>query len=188
MASAEVVLVDEERVILVGPDDEEIGTAAKLAAHASGALHRAFSVFVMNRRGEILLQRRAEGKYHSAGRWSNTCCGHPRPGEETAAAAARRLGEEMGFGCDLRRLFSFTYRVEMEDGLWEHEVDHVFLGRHDADPRPDPEEVGEWRWVSPRALRAEMDRAPDRFTPWLAPALSGLLQRLPADPDQRATP
>jgi isopentenyl-diphosphate delta-isomerase len=173
--------VEEERVILVDPDDEAIGTAAKLEAHTSGALHRAFSVFVMNRRGEILLQRRADGKYHSGGRWSNTCCGHPRPGEETADAAARRLGEEMGFGCDLRWLFAFTYRVEMEDGLWEHEIDHVFLGRHDADPSPDPEEVGEWRWVSPRTLRAEMDRAPDRFTPWLAPALSGLMRRLPAD-------
>jgi isopentenyl-diphosphate delta-isomerase len=94
----------------------------------------------------------------------------------------------MGFGCDLRWLFTFTYRVEMEDGLWEHEVDHVFVGRHDADPMPDPEEVGEWRWVSPRTLRAEMDREPDRFTPWLAPALSGLMRRLPADSNPRATP
>ena len=168
----------EERVILVGPEDEEIGTAAKLEAHTSGALHRAFSVFVLNGRGEILLQLRAIGKYHCGGLWSNSCCGHPRPSEETRAAATRRLAEEMGFACELRHLFAFTYRVELGAGLWEHEIDHVFIGHHDDAPQPDPLEVSEWRWLAPDALQAEMASDPDRFTPWLAPALSGLMRIL----------
>jgi isopentenyl-diphosphate delta-isomerase len=165
-------------VILVGPDDEEIGTAAKLEAHGSGALHRAFSVFVLNDRGEILLQRRAVGKYHSGGLWSNSCCGHPRPREDTRAAAMRRLAEEMGFDCALRHLFAFTYRVALGGGLWEHEIDHVFIGHHDDAPRPDPLEVSEWRWLAPDALQTEMANDPDRFTLWLAPAFSGLLRHL----------
>jgi isopentenyl-diphosphate delta-isomerase len=173
--------VAEERVILVGPGDEPIGTEEKLEAHRSGALHRAFSVFVFDRRGQILLQRRAEGKYHSGGRWSNTCCGHPRPGEETEAAATRRLEEEMGFTCNLRDLFSFTYAVEVGGGLREHEIDHVLVGRHDGDPSPDPAEVAEWRWVATDALEREMASEPDRFTPWLAPAFTGLLTHLPID-------
>jgi isopentenyl-diphosphate Delta-isomerase len=158
---------EQERVILVDHDDGELGTASKLPVHREGALHRAFSVFVFNDQGEVLLQRRADGKYHTAGLWSNTCCGHPRPGEETADAAARRLEEEMGFRCDLARLFHFIYRVELHPGLWEHELDHVFVGRYEDPPRPDPREVSDWRWVDLEALRREVAEQPERFTPWL---------------------
>ena len=155
-----------EEVILVDADGAQIGTGPKLPVHRAGTLHRAFSVFVFNQAGEVLLQRRAEGKYHTAGLWSNTCCGHPRPGEETAAAAERRLGEEMGFHCELTPLFDFVYRVELHPGLWEHEFDHVFVGRYDGDPIPDPSEVGDWRWVAMRDLRREVRERPEEFTPW----------------------
>lgn len=166
-----------ERVILVNERDEEIGTEAKLAAHRSGVLHRAFSVFVTNGRGEMLLQRRAAGKYHSAGLWSNACCGHPRQGEGVGEAAARRLGEEMGFRCALRPAYSFVYRAELGEGLVEHELDHVFLGAFDGTPEPDAGEVSEWRWVAPDALRTEMARAPETFTPWFRMAVPELAER-----------
>jgi isopentenyl-diphosphate delta-isomerase len=183
-----VLLSVEERVILVSPDDEPVGTAEKLAAHRSGALHRAFSVFVLDEGGRILMQRRADGKYHAGGLWSNTCCGHPRPGEETETAAERRLREEMGFSCELTDLFSFTYRVDMGNGLWEHEIDHVLTGRHEGAPAPDPAEVAEWRWLLPDALEREIAREPDRFTPWLLPALVGLLDHLSMDPRTPSAP
>jgi isopentenyl-diphosphate delta-isomerase len=163
-----------ERVILVNARDEPQGTAEKLAAHVSGRLHRAFSVFVLNERNELLLQRRAEGKYHSAGLWSNTCCSHPRPGEGTAAAAARRLTEEMGFGCDLEHAGFFIYRAEVGGGLIEHELDHLFVGRWNGAPTPDPEEVGEWRWIELPALRREIASSPAMFTYWLRAALREL--------------
>jgi isopentenyl-diphosphate delta-isomerase len=136
--------------------------------------HRAVSVILFRGDGAMLLQQRAASKYHSPGLWSNTCCGHPRPGEETADAAARRLSEEMGFRCELRHLGRFTYRAELEGGLVEHEVDHVFVGRHDGDPRPDPREVEAWRWAEPGALREEISRDERRFTPWLTRALECL--------------
>jgi isopentenyl-diphosphate Delta-isomerase len=162
-------------VVLVDGCDVPIGELEKLAAHREGLLHRAFSVFVVNAAGEILLQRRAGGKYHSGGLWSNTCCGHPRPGEDTRAAARRRLGEEMGFVCDLRPVHRFTYRALLEDGLIEHEVDHVFVGRHERDPTPDPEEVEGWRWMRPEILARELRSRPEAFTAWLPPALRGFL-------------
>jgi isopentenyl-diphosphate delta-isomerase len=168
---------EDERVILVDPTDEEIGTAGKLEAHERGELHRAFSVFILNARNELLLQRRADGKYHGGGLWSNSCCGHPRPGEETAAAARRRLGEEMGIDCPLERLFSFTYRAEMAGGLTEHEIDHVFIGRYDGDPHPDPREVGAWEWVPAERVRRSLAARPEDYTPWFEAALSGLLDR-----------
>jgi isopentenyl-diphosphate delta-isomerase len=146
----------EERVILVDENDVERGTAEKLRAHAEGALHRAFSVIVFNRRGELLLQCRAGGKYHSAGLWTNTCCGHPRPGEDTLVAARRRLGEEMGIDCDLQPLFGLRYRADFANGLAENEYDHVFVGRYDGEPRPDPGEVQAWRWAPLDSLRGEL--------------------------------
>jgi isopentenyl-diphosphate delta-isomerase len=156
-----------EQVILVDRDDVQVGTAEKLAAHeGGGALHRAFSVFVFDGAGRMLLQRRAPGKYHSAGLWTNACCGHPRPGEATAAGARRRLGEEMGFTCDLEPLFTFVYRAPVGGGLTEHEYDHVFAARHDADPHPDPAEVDAWRWIDPGDLRREVREHPEAFTYW----------------------
>lgn len=164
-----------ERVILVNEDDEEIGAAGKLEAHREGRLHRAFSIFVLNGRGQLLLQRRARNKYHSGGLWTNTCCGHPRPGEETETAAHRRLREEMGFDCPLRPVFHFIYEAELDDGLWEHELDHVFVGRRDGDPSPDPEEAEAWRWASLEEVARDVERHPDDYTVWFRIALPSLL-------------
>jgi isopentenyl-diphosphate Delta-isomerase len=155
-----------EMVVLVDPNDAPVGTQEKLAAHEQGQLHRAFSVFVFDKHGRMLLQRRASGKYHSAGLWSNTCCGHPRPGEDTAAGARRRLREEMGVDCTLKPAFTFLYRADVGGGLTEHEYDHVFTARCDETPLPDPSEVGEWRWIAPDELSAELEAHPERFTFW----------------------
>jgi isopentenyl-diphosphate delta-isomerase len=163
-----------EMVVLVDEHDREVGEAPKLLAHQRGLLHRAFSVFVLNAAGEVLLQRRADGKYHSGGLWTNTACGHPRPGEPVAAAARRRLREEMGFDCALAPAGSFIYRKEVGGDLVEHELDHVFLGRHDAAPHPDAAEVSEWRWTPAAAALADATAHPGHYTPWFALALAEL--------------
>jgi isopentenyl-diphosphate delta-isomerase len=160
-----------EQVILVDEQDRELGSVEKLQAHREGALHRAFSVFVFDAAGRLLLQRRAAGKYHSGGLWSNTACGHPRPGEATAAAARRRLREEMGFDCELREAFDFLYRAELAGGLVEHEFDHVFVGRFDGEPAPDAEEVEGWRRATLEELREDLRRSPDEYSYWLRVAL-----------------
>jgi isopentenyl-diphosphate Delta-isomerase len=157
----------KEYVILVDESDTEIGTAEKLQTHREGALHRAFSIFVFNPKDELLLQKRAKTKYHSGGLWSNTCCSHPRPAEPIHAAAHRRLMEEMGFGCDLEEIFSFTYRVQFADDLFEHEYDHVFVGTYDGEPAPNPAEVNAWKWMDLDVLRQDVRRYPDRYTYWL---------------------
>ena len=160
-------------VILVDEHDRPVGVAEKLEAHTGGGrLHRAFSVFVFDAAGRLLLQLRAGSKYHFGGRWSNTCCGHPRPGEESAAAARRRLSEEFGFDCDLSRVGSFTYHAhDSASGLAEHEIDHVFVGEFNGAPTPNAEEIDEWRWIDPADLKREMRERPDRFTPWFELAL-----------------
>ncbi len=163
----------DERVILVDERDRAAGDAEKLQVHREGRLHRAFSVFVLDGAGRVLLQRRAAKKYHSGRLWSNTCCGHPRPGEDTGAAAERRLLEEMGFQCDLERAGAFVYRAQLGD-LVEHEYDHVFRGRFDGDPRPDPAEVEAWRWMPLEQLEAELRARPEQYTVWLAEALGRL--------------
>lgn len=174
----------EEQVILVDAADEPIGAAGKMEVHQKGELHRAFSVFAVNERGEILLQRRAAEKYHCGGLWSNSCCGHPRPGEATEAAARRRLREELGIQAPLERVFAFTYRAEMPGGLTEHEIDHVFFGQVEEDPEPDPREVEAWRWASARDIREELDSRPDSYTPWFRPAFEGFMRtsRAPGAP------
>jgi isopentenyl-diphosphate delta-isomerase len=161
-------------IILVDPNDVEIGHGSKLDVHRSGQLHRAFSVFVFDDDGRLLLQRRAAVKYHSPGLWSNTCCGHPRAGERTIESARRRLREEMGIDCPLTPAFAFTYRAELDRDLIEHEIDHVFVGRRSGDPEPDPSEVGEWKWVEPDDLAEGFRRNPERYTAWLGLALQGL--------------
>lgn len=163
-----------EHVVLVDRADRPIGAAEKLLAHRRGLLHRAISVFVFDSAGRMLIQRRALGKYHSAGLWSNTACSHPRPGEPAAAAAVRRLREEMGLTCPVEHAFSFIYRVDLGDGLTEHEYDRVFLGQCDARPDPDPEEVLDWRFLQPAAIRREMATRPDRFTYWFRIAFTML--------------
>ncbi|MBW3570944.1 MAG: isopentenyl-diphosphate Delta-isomerase [Gemmatimonadetes bacterium] len=156
----------EERVVLVDENDAEVGTLEKQRAHLEGRLHRALSVFVLNSRGEMLLQRRAPGKYHSGGLWTNTCCSHPRPGEAVDLAARRRLREEMGIDTAVTPLFQFTYRAQVGPGLVEHEYDHVFAGRYDGDPVPSVDEVDAWRWVPVRDLVNEVRDDPGAFTPW----------------------
>lgn len=156
-----------ERVVLVNERDEEIGTEEKLRAHQLRLMHRAFSVFLINSAGKILLQRRAEQKYHSAGLWSNTACGHPRPGEPVDAAARRRLREEMGVDCALAEVAPFTYCLAVTEELTENEFDHVFVGVWNGTPNPDPAEVAEWDWRAPEALARELQTHPDRFSRWL---------------------
>jgi isopentenyl-diphosphate Delta-isomerase len=158
----------EEQVILVDAHDHEIGTMDKLAAHENGGVrHRAFSVFIVDPRGYWLLQRRAEGKYHFPGLWTNACCSHPRPGEGTEDAAHRRLREELGFDCPLAERFQFEYKaISAAEGLTEHELDHVFTGVHGGKIHPAPEEVGAVRWVSPVELEQELRKHPEAFTPW----------------------
>lgn len=155
-----------EYLVLVDESDRPVGRIEKLAAHESGLLHRAFSVLVFNERGEVLLQRRAEGKYHSAGLWSNTCCGHPRPEEQTMSAARRRLREEMGFECDLTQVGTFRYRARLDNGLTEHEIDHVFVGEFDGEVCPNPEEVVDWSWIDTGELSTRLQSESDAFTFW----------------------
>lgn len=156
----------EERVVLVDENDAEVGTLEKQRAHLEGRLHRALSVFVLNSRGEMLLQRRAAEKYHSGGLWTNTCCSHPRPGEAVDEAARRRLREEMGIDTELTPLFEFTYRADVGAGLVEHEYDHVFAGRYDGEPAPSADEVDGWRWVPVAEVARQVREDPGGFTPW----------------------
>ena len=153
-------------VVLVDENDRETGIMEKLQAHIEGRLHRAISVFLFNTKGALLLQRRALGKYHSAGLWTNTCCSHPKPGEATSAAAVRRLKEEMGIECSISEVHQFVYKAGFENGLTEYEFDHVFTGVTDQIPAPDPEEVMEWKYISKEALLQDMERNPEDYTAW----------------------
>ena len=166
----------EERVVLVDENDNEIGTEEKLKAHQDGGkLHRAFSIFVFNSKGELMLQKRARSKYHFGGLWTNTCCSHPRPGEPLMETARRKLRQEMGFETDLEELFTFAYRATSENGLTEHELDHVLTGRFDGDPRPNPEEAEGWKWASLDDLAEDIKANPDRYTPWFRIALERVI-------------
>lgn len=160
-----------ESVVLVDAYDNEVGTMEKMEAHEKGILHRAFSVFVFNSNDELLIHRRALEKYHSGGLWTNTCCSHPRPGEELSSAAHRRLVEEMGFDCELHHAFSFIYHAELDKGLAEHELDHVFVGVFNGEPNINKDEVCEWRYVGLTELSEEMQNHPEIFTEWFKIAL-----------------
>lgn len=157
----------EEFVILVNAKDEEEGKMEKIEAHKKGLLHRAFSVFIFNNKGEMLLQRRALNKYHSGGLWSNACCSHPRPNEATEAGAARRLKEEMGFSVAVEKAFDFTYRAEFTNGLTEYEFDHVFTGEYNGVINANPEEVCDYCYKDIEDLRYSMQVHPEKFTAWL---------------------
>lgn len=156
----------EEKVVLVNERDEAVGIEGKTRAHLLGTLHRAFSVFVINSAGQLLVQKRAATKYHSRNLWSNTCCGHPRPEETITEASRRRLGEEMGFESNLREVFSFLYRANLEDGLIENEFDHVLVGQFEGIPTPNPSEISEWRWVDVGGLSVDVRRNPENYTCW----------------------
>lgn len=158
-----------ETVVLVDPDGRRVGTEGKLRAHRDGGLlHLAFCVFVFGTDGRLLLQQRAQCKYHFPGLWSNSCCGHPRPDEAVVAAGERRLGEELGFTTRLRPVERFIYHADDEvSGLSEHELAHVLVGIvAEAHPAPDPAEIDAWRWASAASLASEIEAHPERFTPW----------------------
>lgn len=155
-----------EQVILVDEQDNVTGAMEKIAAHEKALLHRAFSVFVFNHAGELLLQQRAFGKYHSAGLWTNTCCSHPRPGEDTKAAALRRLKEEMGFETPVEKVFDFIYKASFDNGLTEYEFDHVYIGYYDGAVLPDTNEVADHAFVSMQNIAEAMLAEPGQFTAW----------------------
>jgi isopentenyl-diphosphate Delta-isomerase len=168
----------EDDVILVNRNDDDLGSAGKMAVHRRGALHRAVSIFLFDARGRLLLQKRAAAKYHSAGLWSNTCCSHPRPSEQSAHAARRRLREEMGIDCELKEVFSFIYRAVLGNGLIEHEYDHVFLGNYDGFPLLNPEEADDWRWMEMRQLSTDVRNRPRAYSYWLAASLHQVINCL----------
>ena len=159
-------MIKEQEVILVTGRDEPVGTMEKMEAHRQGILHRAFSVFIFNKKGEMLLQQRALNKYHSGGLWTNACCSHPAPGEETAIAAKRRLKEEMGFSVALEKIFDFIYKSELDNELTEHEFDHVFAGIHDGKIKPDAEEVQDYCYKSLDDIKASLQSHPQKYTTW----------------------
>ncbi len=159
-----------DKVILVDKDtDEMIGVEEKMKAHDknTGRWHRAISVFIFNDSGETMLQQREKKKYHSGEKWSNTCCSHPMPGEDVIDSAHRRLKEEMGFDCEMQETFVFPYEADVGSGLREREYDHIIFGNYNGEPKPNPEEVQDWRWISLEDLDREIRENPDNFTAWL---------------------
>lgn len=155
-----------EHVILVTPDDNAIGTMEKMEAHVKGLLHRAFSVLLYNSKGEMLLQKRASGKYHSAGLWTNACCSHPLPGESVEVAARRRLREEMGIDVFSTPAYKFIYKASLDNNLTEHELDHVLIGNFDGEPDANPQEVEAWKFVDLPTLKADVKAHPENYTYW----------------------
>lgn len=156
----------EEQVILVNENDEQIGTMAKMEAHEKARLHRAFSVFVFNDKNELLLQKRALNKYHSPGLWTNTCCSHQRVGESNIEAGKRRLSEEMGFTTELKERTSFIYKAPFDNGLTEHEYDHILTGYYTEDPKVNSDEVAEFKWMTLEDVQQDISKNPDEYTAW----------------------
>lgn len=171
-----------EYVILVNENDEETGIMEKMEAHEKALLHRAFSVFIFNDKNEMLLQKRAQKKYHSGGLWTNACCSHPRPGESIDAAAERRLKEELGFNTTLKKRFSFIYKAAFDNGLTEHEYDHVLTGTYNGSIQPDLNEAEDYLYISLSKIDEELNTQPQKFTTWFRiayPQLKEYLQLYP---------
>lgn len=166
--------MEEDQIILVDENDAQVGVMGKLESHKRGLLHRAFSIFIKNAKGEWMLQKRAIGKYHSGGLWTNTCCGHPRDGEEIVKAANRRLKEEMGFNCSLQEVFVFHYKTTLEHGLEENEIDHCFVGEYDGTPELNREEADDWKWMALDKIKSDIARNPANYTYWFKAALKKL--------------
>ncbi|HSG68368.1 MAG TPA: isopentenyl-diphosphate Delta-isomerase [Bacteroidales bacterium] len=166
-----------EKVILVDNNDIEVGTMEKMEAHEKALLHRAFSIFIFNKAGQMMLQRRALSKYHSPGLWTNACCSHPRPGESLKQATSRRIVEEMGFSCDMREVFSFIYKAPFDHGLTEHELDHVFIGHYNGEPVINTDEVDDWKWIDVKVLLNEVHAHPELYTVWFRIALEEMVKR-----------
>ena len=156
----------EEFVILVDEKDNQLGLMPKMEAHEKAVLHRAFSVFIFNSKGELMLQQRAAHKYHSPLLWTNTCCSHQRDGETNIEAGERRLVEEMGFKTNLKEIFSFVYKAPFDNGLTEHELDHVMVGYFDGLPEINPEEVASFKWMSLEEVNADIKLHPNLYTAW----------------------
>lgn len=169
-----------EQVILVDEKDRPIGLMEKMEAHIEPHLHRAFSIFIFNSKGEMLLQQRALTKYHSPGLWTNTCCSHPRDGETLEEATARRLWEEMGMKCDIHEIYSFIYKAPVGQGLTEHELDHVWIGKSDTTPNINPAEVASWRYSSLNDLTRDLQSHPERYTEWFKITFNDLMRHLSA--------
>lgn len=155
-----------EQVILVDQNDQQIGLMEKMEAHEKALLHRAFSVFIFNKKGKLLLQKRAISKYHSPLLWTNTCCSHQREGESNVAAGRRRLQEEMGFVTEIKEVFSFIYKVPFDNGLTEHELDHVMIGYYDASPTINKKEVGNYKWMALEDIKEDMQENAKNYTAW----------------------
>ncbi|HKC67065.1 MAG TPA: isopentenyl-diphosphate Delta-isomerase [Bacteroidia bacterium] len=155
-----------EYVVLVDEQDKELGTMEKMQAHVEGKLHRAVSVFIFNSKHELLLQKRADEKYHSAGLWTNTCCSHPRPDEAPEPAAHRRLKEEMGLTCNLKFAFTFIYKAHLDNNLTEHEFDYVYIGTTDNVPKQNPAEVADYKYISVNELDTDIKQHPAKYTEW----------------------
>lgn len=158
--------MSKENVILVDEKDNQVGLMPKLDAHEKGILHRAFSIFIFNSDYKLLLQKRASSKYHSGGLWTNTCCSHPRDGEDTIDAANRRLYEEMGIKTSLRKVFDFIYRAELDNNLIENEFDHVFYGVYNEDPILNTDEADDFKWIDMETLKNDIDNNPGQYTVW----------------------
>jgi isopentenyl-diphosphate delta-isomerase len=156
----------EEQVVLVDEKDNPIGLMPKMEAHERAVLHRAFSVFILNGKGELMLQQRANHKYHSPGLWTNTCCSHQRDGESNIDAGQRRLHEEMGFTTELTELTSFIYKASFDNGLIEHEFDHIMLGRYEDNPVINPDEVAAWKWMPLAEVKKDVEANPKNYTVW----------------------
>lgn len=168
------------RVILVDEQDNPIGTMPKLEAHEKGLLHRAFSIFVFNSKGEMLIQKRSATKYHTPGLWTNACCSHQVEGEREEIFLSRRLREEMGLEVkSFQKAFQFTYRAEFNNGLIEHELDHVYYANSDQEPSPNPDEVEEWQYISTVELRTRIAKQPQLFTPWFKLLFEPVMAKMP---------
>lgn len=172
-----------ELLILVDENDNEIGLMEKMSAHETGKLHRAFSVFIFNSKGELLLQQRADDKYHSGGLWTNTCCSHPIDGEEISATINKRLKEEMGMECETNFQFSFIYKSELGNGLTEHELDHVYFGTTDEKPLLNKLEAKDWKYISLEDLEKAINENPEDFSAWLKICMAAVIKK--ADENKR---
>ncbi len=170
--------MSQEYVILVNEKDEPLGQMEKMEAHEKAILHRAFSVFVFNDNNELLLQQRAAHKYHSPMLWANTCCSHQRMGEDNIEAGKRRLQEEMGFVCELKEAFSFIYKAPFDNGLTEHELDHVMIGHYNDSPAINLEEVADYKWLALEDVKADIEKNPDDYTAWFKIIFEQFYERL----------
>lgn len=170
--------MNEEKVILVNEKDEKIGLMPKMEAHEKGVLHRAFSVFIFNDKNELMLQQRAMHKYHSPGLWTNTCCSHQRDGETSIEAGVRRLKEEMGFTTLLRETTKFIYKAPFDNGLTEHEYDHILIGEYNGSPLINTEEVHSWKWMAIDHVKSDIQKNPNLYTEWFKIIFDKFFQHL----------